>query len=155
MDERATEGYRASLQMVSMVSGLVWSVSAAMIATNGIVLALVGAVIKLYPQYGALTIVLPVAGIFICLAWALITMHHFDWVRYWYARAREYEKVAFDQAVTAVRDSAVLSRGESVVINGRPFRMRRGARLFQVEWLVHVMTLLFLVVHVVLLLKRQ
>lgn len=55
MDERAAEGYRASLHKVSMASGLVWNVFAAMIATNAFLVALIGAVIKLYPQYAALS----------------------------------------------------------------------------------------------------
>src|SRR6266704_314350 len=126
MDDRAAEAYRTSLQKVAMVSNLVWSVFAAMIATNAFLVALIGAVIKLYPQYAVLTTILPAAGILICLAWALITMRHFDWVRYWYARAREYERVAFDKTVTAVRDGQALSRGETVTIEGQPFRMRWG-----------------------------
>jgi hypothetical protein len=154
VDDRATEGYRTSLHQVAMASGLVWSVFAAMIATNALLVALIGAVITLYPQYAALTTVLPVAGIVICLAWALITMRHFDWVRYWYARAREYEKAAFEKVVTIVRDGEALSRGESVTVNGQSFRMRWGSRLFRVEWLVHLIIVLFLVVHVMLLCKR-
>lgn len=154
MDERAAEGYRTSLQKVSMASSLVWSVFAAMIATNAFLVALIGAVIKLYPQYAVLSTILPVAGILICLAWALITMRHFDWIRYWYARAREYEKSAFDKTVTSVRDGQAFSRGESITINGHASRMRWSSRLFRVEWLVHAIILLFLLIHVLLLWRR-
>ena len=136
------EGYRAAIQMISYEGQL--------LTANVFIVALIGAVLKFYPELNFLAKLLPVLGAAICVTWILITMRQFDYYRYWFAWARELEKVGLAPASKMLAEGQRFSSGEGVTVDGDTIRMRWGSRLFKIQWLIYVVVIMFGIVYVLL-----
>ena len=147
----AREGYRAALQMVSHESKVAWDSFRALLAANTVLVGLIGAILKLYPNFSALKLALEIAGLVICIAWALITARSFDYYKYWFAWARKYEKDALASEKNMIQCGKSFSEGESVNEVTPTQRLRWASRLFRIEWLAYVVILGFVVIYAFLL----
>lgn len=151
-ENQAREGYRASIQLISTDAKAIWDSFRSLLAANTVFVGLAGAVLKLYPQFKTLALILGVLGIIVCVAWLLITLRHFDHYKYSYAWARKYEKVALGSAEHITQIGKTFAEGSAVTIEGiEPARMRWASRLFRIEWLTYVVILAFVIVYVYLL----
>jgi hypothetical protein len=117
--------------MINYEGRLVWAVFSAMLAANAFVVALVGSILRLYPELTTLGKVLPWLGIALCVAWLLITVRQFGFYRYWFTWARHHESTMFGAAPSMVRDGKMFADGESVKLNGESERLNWFGRLFE------------------------
>lgn len=151
MDEnQAREGYRAALQLISTDAKAIWDSFRSLLAANTVFIGLAGAVLKLYPQFRDLAVILSILGIVVCIAWALITVRHFDHYKYCYAWARKYEHVALGPS-HITQAGKTFAEGGSVTVEGVHARMTWASRLFRIEYLMYVVIATFGIVYVYLL----
>lgn len=153
MDEnQAREGYRAAIQMISHDAKMIWDSFRALLGANTVLVGLAGVVLKAYPEFKSLTIVLAVLGIVVAAAWALITARSFDYYRYCFAWARKYESLALGSNMHLIQCGKSFMDGSTVSLEGlNPVRLRWASRLFQVEWLIYVVILAFIIIYAYLL----
>ncbi len=150
MDEQAREGYHAAIQLISTDAKAIWDSFRSLLAANTIFVGLAGAVLKLYPQFKELPMILAILGLVVCVAWLLITVRHFDHYKYCYAWARKYEQKALGPG-HIVQAGKTFAEGGSVTVEGVHARMTWASRLFRIEYLMYVVIATFAVVYVYLL----
>jgi hypothetical protein len=148
--DTATEGYRASLQMIACEGRLIWSVFGSMLAANAFVVTLIGAIVKLYPNLMPLGKVLPVLGILVCVAWILITTRQFAFYHYWFACGRHYES-KISSKLTILQDGKRFANGESVTVHAKQERLSCVVRCFRVQWLIYIVVGFFVAIYMLLL----
>ena len=156
MDERqALEGYRAALHMISQYSKIIWDSFRALLGANTVLVGLVGAVLKVYPEFKSLTVVLASLGILVAVAWALITARSCDYYRYCFAWARKYELLALGSNIHLIQYGQLFMDGNEVPkeVLDPPQRLRWPSRLFRVEWLMYGVIATFIAIYVYVLVK--
>ena len=153
MDEaQAREGYRAAIQMISHDAKMIWDSFRALLGANTVLVGLAGTVLKAYPEFRSLTIILAGLGIVVAVAWALITARSFAYYHYCFAWARKYESLALGSNMHLIQLGQTFAEGSTVPMEGLdPARLGWTSRLFRVEWLIYVVILAFVVVYVYLL----
>ena len=144
----SVEGYRAAIQMLVSESRQIGAVSSAMVVSNALIVALVGAIGKLYPQLTTMFVLLPWLGIGVCLAWFLVTLRRFAFRRYWSAQARHQKAAIVSPGSGGITDDERFANGESVQVGDKRLRLSIFAQLFRVEWLIYVVIGVFLLVYV-------
>lgn len=91
--------------------------------------------------------ILAVLGIFICIAWYLITVRSFGYYGYFFAWARKLEADAFGEQIEMIRKGQQFSKGGSVHIGTEEWQLRWAGRLFKVEGLVNAVIGTFILIY--------
>ncbi len=155
MDERAKVGYQMTIQLIAYEGQIIWRSFQGLLTANSVLIVLVGAIIKFYPNYAILKNVLAVAGLLLCLCWILVQMRQSDYYIYWFAWARFLERTHFSPVANIVTEGERFSRGETPTIDPNDRvnvpRMRWGSRLFRVEWLIYFVIAIFVGIYIALL----
>lgn len=142
-----TSAYETALMMTEKVAQTIWSVFTGLVATHAFLVALATFALTQGKVAPFATKGMAVFGLFICLAWYLITIRSFDFYRYYFACARKYEEKAFGPNVTMIRQGEKFSSGETALIDADAIRMSWGGRLFRVKWLISSVILVFAAIH--------
>jgi len=98
---------------------------------------------------------MPIAGLFFCAMWFLVTKRGFDNYVYWIRSARELEERHLTDIVETVSRGGDFAAGKEVqlTINGetRKYRMSWFGRLLKVEWASYLIIGVFAVIYLIIL----
>lgn len=148
MNPSAAHAYECALMMTEKVAQTIWSVFTGLVATHAFLVALSTYALTQEQIAPYATKIMAILGLFVCLAWFLITQRSFSFYGYYFACARKYEGEAFGDDVTMVRQGAKFSSGETAAVGADALRMDWGGRLFKVKWLVLSIIAIFALIYV-------
>jgi len=153
--EDARIDYQVATTLWTYEGQLVWSKFNAMLVANSIVLAVIGLGISSQLELPIFTIGMPIAGLFFCAMWFLVTKRGFDNYVYWIRSARELEERHLTDIVETVSRGGDFAAGKEVqlTINGetRKYRMSWFGRLLKVEWASYLIIGVFAVIYLIIL----
>ncbi len=130
----ASLGYQSALQLASAQMSVIWTTFTAILYANIAILALIGAMVSLYKgncvaRFVAICICL--GGIISCFIWVLVLRRMFSYHDYWFANARNFEKVALGTDKGMIQVGRRFSDGESIQLpdEDKPMVMPLFARM--------------------------
>lgn len=89
--ENTRAGYHAAVSLWTYEGSVIWARYNAMLVANSIVMAVVGVALTSGDSEVELAMVMTVAGLFLCGAWALLNRRGFAYHERWIRSARELE----------------------------------------------------------------
>jgi hypothetical protein len=157
--ENARWGYQVAVDLWISQTNLNWDRFGTMLVANSILLALVGPSFAAQHPVPPSTVALSTVGLFLCVAWFLLTVRGYDYHRYWSRSARELEEGFLADPVKTVSRAEQFGDGQEVFFDagGKPgsLRMRAGSRLaYSQRWISYFVILLFALVYVFILVPR-
>lgn len=154
-EKKAEIGLSAATEIIGSQKQVIWATVNTCVAFNSALLALLGAALQFSVIDSRLIIAVATLGSLATLAWGLIINRHFAYYAYFFAWAREYESAIHDESSHMIQLGVKYSQGNEVTlpISGSLVRMGWAARLFRVEWLIHIIVLSFLLLYLGLISK--
>jgi len=155
--EDARIGYQAAIQLWTYEGGQNWARFNVMLVANSIIIAVLGLAITSANPSTAISVVLSVVGVILCIAWFLITKRGFDYQKYYVLSARELEEKFLSKVITTASRGGAFADGKpvSIEIGGAPKKIRMGwwSRKTSAGNISIIVILLFAVVYVFALLQ--
>jgi len=147
MNDAAQAGYDAAIRLTDKLARTVWSVYAALVATNAFFVTLAALLASQAPSREVAVKGLAVLGIMVCVAWALITVRNFGYYGYFFAWARKLEADAFGDQVEMIRKGKEFSKGGTVIVGTEEWQLPWAGRLFKVEGLINAVIATFILMY--------
>lgn len=152
----ARVGYQAAVALWVYEGTLIWAKYNAMLVANSVILAVYGVTLGSSQRLPAAFVTgLPIAGIALCVLWAILTKRGFDNYAYWIGCVRELEEAHLAPTVRTVSRGGSFADGRvvTVAIDGQPkdYSMSRVSRLLRAAWSSYMVILVFVVLYALLL----
>ena len=154
--EDVRSGYNAAINLWIYEGQTAWARFNVMLVAHSIILALLG--FSTTNANAPLTsLVLPVMGILLCLAWWLLMKRAFDYYFYWIWSARELEARFPSNVVKTVSRGGTFAAGKPVTLNfddkDHVLQMSWFSRSITVKAISQFVILVFAVVYLIVLLQ--
>jgi len=153
-ESAAKAGYDAAIRLTDKLSRTIWSIYAALIATNAFLVTVAGLLASRGSPWSWGSLGIALLGLWVCFVWYRTTARTFAYYGFYFAWARRLEKVAFGDFVHIIRDGENFGGeiGKSNFLqnsNGTDFVMQRQAQQFKVQSLVNSVILTFALMYAV------
>ena len=141
-ENAAKAGYDIAIRLTDKTARTVWSIYAALIATNAFLVSVAGILAAKGSPWSWGSVGIAILGLWVCFVWYRTTARTFAYYGFYFAWARELEGLAFGDVVKVVRDGAEFGgvAGRSAVLknaNGTALAMPAGGGQFKVQTLVN------------------
>jgi hypothetical protein len=150
-------GYQVAIEMWAHSGEEVWARFNVMLVANSIIIAVVGVALTSQRALPALTVLLPVVGIILCLLWLILMKRGFDYQIYYILSASELEERYLAGTVKTISRGAAFACGKEVSIQtGNGLTNRRmgfWSRLLTAQSASYFVIILFMIVYIVMLLQ--
>jgi hypothetical protein len=149
-DEKLKTGYQASIALISTSGQMIWTSFSGMISANTALVALSGAILKIFPNLTFGSNILSTLGIIICIGWFFVLRRHFSYYRYWFAWARHLEKIGLSPEVRIISIGKVYGEGGSLEPDANtPILPAFGwmGRAFKVETMMSIVIFVFVFIY--------
>lgn len=148
-----SQKHEISLSVATNIIGAqkqaIWATVNTCVAFNSALLALLAAAHQFSIINKNLIILVSILGCISAISWSLIINRHFAYYAYFFAWAREYEQSIHDDKNQMIQLGEKFSRGNEITlpVSNALIRMGWSARLFRVEWLVHIIAISFMLLY--------
>ena len=141
-ESAAKAGYDVAIRLTDKTARTVWSIYAALIATNAFLVSVAGLLATRSTPWSWGAFGLALLGLWVCFVWYRTTARTFAYYGFYFAWARRLETLAFGDTVQIVRDGADFggAAGKSSVLrnsDNTEFMMPPRAAQFKVMTLVN------------------
>jgi len=155
--EHAEVGYQVAASLWTYEGTQNWARFNVMLVANSIVIAIIGLVLTSEHPKQSVSFVMSLVGLFLCLAWFLITKRGFDYQGYYVKSTRELEERFLAETVKTASRGSIFAKGEVVTIelNGKPttVQMSWWSRWASASHISITVILLFSIVYLLALLQ--
>jgi amino acid permease len=155
-EEVARIGYEAALGLWTYQGTLNWNRFNVMLVANSIILAVVGISFTSQHPLPVFTILLPILGLVLCVAWFFLTVRGYDFQTYWALSARELEERYFANTIKTLARAGHFGQGMavSIEIDGKTITQRTSiwSRLARSQkWISYLVIVVFMVLYAAIL----
>jgi carbon starvation protein CstA len=155
--ENALIGYQMAIALWTNQGNQYWARFNAMLVVNGIILAAINLASNQRPQ-PLLTLLLPIAGLLICVIWFILTKREGAYSDCYILSARELEEKYLSDPIKTVSRGGLFAEGKTITveISGKPIELHMGrlARLLNVKAAAKLTIIIVAVLYIAAIVQR-